>query len=91
MAKFAAQLLLDRAAKITAGTLAAMIEARCLPGGSRVCVCADGTTFAKNPLLRPRTEDYLRDCLTAKSGVSVVFRQVSDATLLGTAYAGLLD
>lgn len=85
------ELLLDRAAKITAGTLAAMIEARCLPGGSRVCVCADGTTFAKNPLLRPRTEDYLRDCLTAKSGVSVVFRQVSDATLLGTAYAGLLD
>ena len=82
-------LLLERAAILSACCLAAAIRSRQLPAGSRVCVCADGTTFARNPLLKPLTARYLGEYL-ASVGVTADFLQVSDATLLGTAYAALL-
>ena len=43
---FAAEIntmLLERAARVSAACLAAIVEKRALPAGSRVCVCADGT------------------------------------------------
>lgn len=84
-------LLLERGAKLLCAELAAIIESRRLPSGSRVCVCADGTTFEKNPLLKPYTEDYLLKYVTERSGITVDFFQTRDATLLGTACAGLMD
>ncbi len=84
-------LLLERAARITAAVLAAILARRGLPEGARACVCADGTTFARNPVLRPRVAGYLRRELTEKQGPAVEFLLVSDATLLGSAYAGLLE
>lgn len=83
------RLLLERSAMLAAACLAAAVESRELPAGSRVCICADGTTFARNPLLRPRTDFWLSELLQP-SGVRAFFYQVSDATLLGTAYAALL-
>lgn len=83
------RLLLERAALLSACVLSASIRSRQLPGGSRVCICADGTTFARNPLLQPRTAFHL-DALLRDSGVTAEFLLVSDATLLGTAYAALL-
>ena len=80
-------LLLERAAILSACCLAAAIRSRTLKTGSRVCICADGTTFALNPLLKPRTAYHLAALLP---DVSADFFQVSDATLLGTAYAALL-
>lgn len=80
-------LLLERAAILSACCLAGAIRSRELKTGSRVCICADGTTFARNPLLKPRTAHYLSALLPA---ISVDFCQVSDGTLLGTAYAALL-
>lgn len=80
-------LLLERAAILSACCLAAAIRSRALKAGSRVCICADGTTFARNPLLKPRTAHHLAALLP---GITVDFFQVSDATLLGTAYAALL-
>ena len=82
-------LLLERAAILSACCLAAAIRSRGLKAGSRACICADGTTFAKNPLLKPRTAQHLSQLLRSSS-VSAEFFQVSDATLLGTAYAALL-
>lgn len=83
------RLLLERAALLSASLLAGTILSRQLPSKSRVCICADGTTFALNPLLKPRTKANL-DALLHSSGISAAFYQVSDATLLGTAYAALL-
>lgn len=82
-------LLLERAAKLTACSLAAVILYGKPASGSRICVCSDGTTIAKNPLLRPLSEKYMAELL-APHGVSAEYFQVSDATLLGSAYAGLL-
>ena len=84
------ELLLRRAAKITAATFAAIVRLRELPSGSRVLVCADGTTFKKNLLLRPCTEEYLAAELLRPQNIAVDFIHVSDSTLLGTAYAALI-
>ncbi len=85
------ELLLRRASVVTAAILTGIIRSRGIPAGETVCVCADGTTIEKNPRLRPVIEEILRREVTDKSGVAVEFFQVSDATLLGSAYAGLLD
>ena len=82
-------LLLERAAKLTACTLASIILYLRPAAGSRICICSDGTTIAKNPLLRPLSETYLAELL-APHGIRAEYFQVSDATLLGSAYAGLL-
>jgi len=82
-------LLLERAAKLTACTLASIILYQNVAPGSRICICSDGTTIAKNPLLRPLSEKYLAEVL-APRGIHAEYFQVSDATLLGSAYAGLL-
>lgn len=86
---FAAEIntmLLERAARVSAACLAAIVEKRALPAGSRVCVCADGTMLRLNPVLRPRMEAILRrEC----PEVEMEFRFIEDATLLGCAWAGL--
>lgn len=82
-------LLLERSAKLTACTLASIILYRSPAPGSRICICSDGTTIARNPLLRPLSEKYMEQFL-APYGVCAEYFQVSDATLLGSAYAGLL-
>ena len=82
-------LLLERSAKLTACTLASIILHSKPAPGSRICVCSDGTTIEKNPLLRPLSERYMAGLL-APHGVCAEYFQVSDATLLGSAYAGLL-
>ena len=84
------RLLLDRASKLTACILSAIVLERGRAAGERVCICADGTTIRKNPLLRPRTEQYLRTLLSP-AGVSAEFFEVNDATLLGAAIAGLSE
>lgn len=82
-------LLLERAAKLTACSLSSIILYRSPAPGSRICICSDGTTIARNPLLRPLSEKYLAELLSPH-GVRAEYFQVSDATLLGSAYAGLL-
>ena len=81
------ELLLTRAARITAAILAAILGRLALPAGSRACVCADGTTIQKSPLLRPRIEAYLARLLETETE----FFFVSDATLLDSAWAALTD
>ncbi len=81
-------LLLERAARVAAACLAAVVEKRALPEGSRVCVCADGTMLRLNPVLRPRMEALLAEMAP---GVTAEFRFAEDATILGCAWAGLTE
>ena len=81
-------LLLERAARVAAGCLCAVIEKRSLPAGSRVCVCADGTMLRLNPVLRPRMEAILAE---REPEITVEFRFAEDDTLLGCVWAGLID
>lgn len=81
-------LLLERAARVAAGCLCAVLDMRALPAGSRVCICADGTMLRLNPFLRPRMEAVLR---AAHPEIETEFRFVEDATLLGCVWAGLIE
>ena len=83
--------LLERAARVAAAGLCAVIESRALPGGSRVCICADGSMIRLSPALRPKMEAYLNAFALEGLGVETQFRFVDDATLLGCAWAGLID
>ena len=82
--------LLERAARVAAAGMCAVIEERELPAGSRVCICADGTMLRLNPVLRPKMERLLAEYAGARLGVEAEFRFVEDATLLGCAWAGLI-
>jgi len=79
-------MLLERAARVSAACLAAIVKRRGLPAGSRVCVCADGTMLRLNPVLLPRMKDILSRELPE---AELEFRFVEDATLLGCVWAGL--
>ena len=89
--EFAAQvndILLERAARVAAACLCAVLDLRALPAGSRVCVCADGTMLRMNPVLRPRMEAVLR---ARHPEIETEFRFAEDATLLGCVWAGLVE
>lgn len=83
--------LLERAARVAAAGLCAVIESRGLSRGSRVCICADGSMIRLSPALQPKMEAYLRGYAGEKLGVETQFRFADDATLLGCAWAGLID
>lgn len=82
--------LLERAARVAAAGLCAVIRMRALPGGSRVVICADGSMIRLSPVLRPKMEKYLDDYALGGLGVKAEFRFADDATLLGCAWAGLI-
>ena len=82
--------LLERAARVAAAGLAAVIQKRALPRGSRVCISADGTMLRLNPVLKPAIERYLAGYVQEGMGVKTQFVFASDATLMGSAWAGLI-
>ena len=82
--------LLERAARVAAAGLCAVIRLRSLPRGSRVLVCADGSMIRLSPVLRPKMEKYFDEYALAGLGVKAEFRFAQDATLLGCAWAGLI-
>ncbi len=83
--------LLERAARVAAAGLTAVIRRRALPRGSRVCISADGTMLRLNPVLKPAIERYLADAALGEMGVATQFVFASDATLMGSAWAGLIE
>jgi len=82
--------LLERAARIAAAGLCAVIRLRALPRGSRVIVCADGSMIRLSPVLRPKMEKYLNEYALEGLGIAAEFRFAEDATILGCAWAGLI-
>ena len=56
-----------------------------------VCVSAEGTTFYKSVLFRPKLDRYVKEFLNDKLGIYCEFVKAEDATLIGSAVAGLLN
>lgn len=84
--------LIERAAKLTASQLAAVV----LKTGKGddptfpVCIAADGTTYYKTRNLKFRTEFYLKGYLENTKNRYVEFCHLDDAPLIGAAVAGLI-
>lgn len=84
--------MMERAAKLVAVNLSAVIlktgkgKNPCAP----VCVTAEGSTFYKSKLLRNKLEYYIKVYLNDQNGAYCEFVKADNATLIGTAIAGLL-
>ncbi len=83
--------LIERAAKLTAASLAAVVlkTGKGTNPARPVCIAADGTTFFKTKGLKFRTEYYLKQFLEEKNGVYTEFTTREDAPLIGAAVAAL--
>jgi len=83
----------ERAAKLVAFNLAAIMlktgkgKNPCLP----VCITAEGTTFYKSKLLKTKLDYYVKEFINEKLGIYCEFVKAENATLVGTAIAGLLN
>ena len=85
--------IIQRAAKLTAVDLSAAVL-RCGQGQnplSPVLITVDGTTFFKLKDFQCRVDDYMRRHLTQRRGLYYRIVHAKDATLLGTAIAGLTN
>jgi hexokinase len=82
----------ERAAKLVAINLASIMlktgtgKNPCLP----VCVAVEGTTFYKSKLFKGKLDYYVKKYLNDKLGIYCEFVKADNATLSGTAIAGLL-
>lgn len=90
---FLADAQMERAAKLTAINLAAVMlktgkgKNPCKP----VCISAEGTTFYKSKFLRSKLDYYVKTFMNEEKGIYCEFVQTKDATLIGTAIAALTD
>lgn len=85
--------IIQRAAKLTAVDLCAAVI-KCGQGKNPLCpvlVTADGTTFFKLKDFQCRVDDYMRRHLSRRRGIHYRIVHAKDATLLGTAIAGLTN
>jgi len=84
----------DRVALLAAVNLTAVLR-RLGPAAKNpcrpVCVSAEGTTFYKARLLRPKLDYFMNDYTFRRLGLHWEFVRVENATITGTAMAGLLD
>jgi hexokinase len=84
--------IIERAARIVAINLAAVIEKSgkgrnpCAP----VCIAAEGTTFYKSKLFNGKLDFYVKTWLNEQKGLYCEFVKADNATLVGTAIAGLM-
>jgi len=83
--------LIERAAKLTAASLAAVVlkTGKGHNPSKPVCIAADGTTFFKTKGLRFRTSYYLKEFLETKHHIFTEFTHRDDAPLIGAAVAAL--
>lgn len=83
----------ERAARLTAVVFAAIL----MQNGtgkdpqSPVCITAEGTSFSKAILYRPKLNRYMDEYLARKLGLFCDIISVEDATLTGAAVAALMD
>jgi len=85
--------IVQRAAKLTAVDLSAAVI-KCGQGQnpfSPVLITVDGTTFFKLKDFQCRVDSYMRKYLVQRRGLYYRIVQAKDATLLGTAIAGLTN
>ena len=85
--------VIERAAKFVAVNLAAIMQKT---GKGKnplkpVCITAEGTTFYKSKLFRDKLNYYVRTYLNDELNIYCEFVKAENATLIGTAIAGLLN
>jgi hexokinase len=85
--------LIERAAKLTAINLSAMAigSGKGQTPTQPICIVAEGTTFYHLRNLKPRVDFYLKQYLENKHGVFHEIIGVDNATLIGSAIAGLTN
>jgi hexokinase len=85
--------LIERAAKLTAINLSAMAigSGKGQTPTQPICIVAEGTTFYHLRNLKPRVDFYLKQYLENKRGVFHEIIGVDNATLIGSAIAGLTN
>ncbi len=90
---YIADRLTERAAKLTAINLSAMaIKSGAGTDPSKpICIVAEGTTFYQMKGLKNRVEFYLKQYLENKLGIFYEIISVDNATLIGSAIAGLTN
>jgi hexokinase len=82
----------ERSAKLIAINLASIMiktgtgRNPCLP----VCIAAEGTAFYKSKLFRGKLDNYVKNIFNDRMDIYCEFHRTENATLTGTAYAGLL-
>lgn len=83
----------ERAARLVCANLAGIMLQ--MDSGRHIqrptCIVAEGSTFYKGHLFRGKLERVCAQYITGRLGRHYAFRQVSDANLLGTAAAALLN
>lgn len=85
--------MIERAARLVTANIAAVVLKTgkgtnpCMP----VCVTAEGTTFYKSKLFRGKLDYYVKTYLNDDKKVYCDFVKADNATLIGTAIAGLLN
>jgi hexokinase len=85
--------LIDRAAKLVAGNLSAVVlkTGKGMSADHPVLITIDGTTFFKLHRLKERFEEYFFGYLSAEKRRYVEFTEVPHASLIGAALAALLE
>ena len=85
--------IVERSARLVCANLAGILLQT--GAGQRIhrpaCVVAEGSTFYKGHLFRGKLERLCGSYITGTLGRHMVFRQIEDANLVGTAAAALLN
>ena len=86
-------ILIDRAAKLVAANLAAVVikTGKGREESKPVLITVEGTTFYKLHNFKERFEKYLLDYLSGERKRHVMFTEVSKSSLIGAALAALID
>ncbi|MBE0652329.1 MAG: hypothetical protein IH594_00940, partial [Bacteroidales bacterium] len=87
------EVLIDRAAKLVAGSMSAVIL-KCGKGKTPekpVLITVEGTTFYKLHNFRSRFETYLNDYLSGDRKRYFEFAEVAQSGLIGSALAALIE
>jgi hexokinase len=90
---YIADRITERAARLTAINLSAMaIKSGQGTDPTRpICIVAEGTTFYQMKGMKNRVEFYLKQYLENKMGIFYDIISVENATLIGSAIAGLTN
>lgn len=85
--------LYERCAKMVTVLLCAIAEQTNSGADSAhpLCVCAEGTTFYRSPLLTKHLDALMRDYVQGQKGRTISIVRTDDATLTGTALAALTN